>query len=249
MKARKKVAHGIDHLRYEQMKQLWSPYSDDPIVGEFRRIFTEIINKIIQAQIPSGITSIFKDIELLALPKGDDDIRPIGLQLILKKIACSICLKRTRAFNTAYFKNLQYCMSPFGTESVSLFFRAILESNPELDLWSKDGENGFGRLSRISGLYETKQKFPELLPILRMVYGSSANAWYMGLDEGIESVKSSEGCVSRAMFYRCGFTRWLFILSFKRSEMYLGIKDFQNGMLMMGTQQLLSTKWLKSSVL
>ena len=85
-------------------------------------------------------------------------------------------------------------MSPFGNEYVSLFCRAILESKPELDLWAKDGDNGFGRLSRIAGLYETKDKFPELLPILRMIYGSSGNAWYMGLDQGIESVNSNEGC-------------------------------------------------------
>ena len=194
MKARKQVAHGIDHLRYEQLNQLWSPYSNDPTDGEFRRLLTGVINKIIQAQIPPAVVAIFRDIELLALPKGDDDVRPIGLQLILKKIACSICLNRTKTFNKDYFKSLQYCMSPFGTESVSLFFRAILESRPDLDLWAKDGDNGFGRLSRISGLYETKEKFPAILPILRMIYGSNANAWYMGLDDGIESVKSSEGC-------------------------------------------------------
>ena len=27
-----------------------------------------------------------------------------------------------------------------------------------------------------------------------MIYGSSGNAWYMGLDQGIESVNSNEGC-------------------------------------------------------
>ena len=54
-------------------------------------------------------------------------------------------------------------MSPLGVESVSFFTRAILESNPEMDLWAKDGDNGFGRLSRISGLYQTKEHFPEIL--------------------------------------------------------------------------------------
>ena len=84
-------------------------------------------------------------------------------------------------------------MSPLGTESVSLFFRAILESNPELDLWAKDGENGFGRISHISGLYQMKQHFPEILPILRMIYGTSSNAWYMGIPDGIEAIESCEG--------------------------------------------------------
>ena len=61
-------------------------------------------------------------------------------------------------------------MSPLGVESVSLFTRAILESNPEMDLWAKDGDNGFGRLSRISGLYQTKEHFPKSLSILNYYY-------------------------------------------------------------------------------
>lgn len=194
LKAKKQVAHGIDHMRYEQLKQLWGPYSNDPTESDFRELFTSIINKIVQAQVPPNIVPIFKDIELLALPKGEEDIRPIGLQLILKKIACAICLKRTNEFNKDYFKSLQYCMSPLGVESVSLFIRAMLESNPEMDLWAKDGDNGFGRLSRISGLFQTKRKFPEMLPILRMIYGTSSKAWYMGLQDGIEAIDSSEGC-------------------------------------------------------
>ena len=51
-------------------------------------------------------------------------------------------------------------MNPLGVESVSLFIRAMLESNPEMDLWAKDGDNGFGRLSRISGLLSNKAKVP-----------------------------------------------------------------------------------------
>ena len=194
LKAKKQVAPGIDHMRYEQLKQLWGPYSNDPTESNFRNLFTSVINKIVQAQVPPSIAPIFKDIELLALPKGEEDIRPIGLQLILKKIACAICLKRTNIFNKEHFKSLQYCMSPLGVDSVSLFIRAILESNPEMDLWAKDGDNGFGRLSRISGLYQTKEHFPEILPILRMIYGTSSNAWYMGLADGIENLDSSEGC-------------------------------------------------------
>ena len=85
LKAKKQVAHGIDHMRYEQLKQLWGLYSNDPTEGDFRKLFTSIINKIVQAQVPPNIVPIFKDIELLALPKGEEDIRPIGLQLILKK--------------------------------------------------------------------------------------------------------------------------------------------------------------------
>ena len=62
LKAKKKVAHGMDHMRYEQLKQLWNPYRDDPTDGVFRDLFTSVINKIVQAQVPLSIVPIFKDI-------------------------------------------------------------------------------------------------------------------------------------------------------------------------------------------
>ena len=189
------VAHGIDHTRYEHLKQLFSmrPDDSDPNVKEFRKLLTMMINKIIQAQVPKSFATIFKDIELLALPKADDDIRPIGLQFVYKKIAGTICLKRTKEFNDSYFEPLQYCMKPFGAESVNLSFRAILELKPELDVWAKDGDNAFNSASRMVGLHEVKSKFRKLLPLLRLSYGSPSNAWYMGLSDGIESIKSQEG--------------------------------------------------------
>ena len=87
-----------------------------------------------QTNIPNDIAAIFRDMELIALPKGEDDVRPIGLQMILKKIACSIALKKTREFNPRHFDNLQYCLKKIGTETVSLFFRAAQELHPESPL-------------------------------------------------------------------------------------------------------------------
>ena len=80
-------------MRFEHLKQLWAPSSNNPEEGEFRDLFTFVINKIVQAQVPPRIIPIFQEIELLALLKGAEDIRPIGLHLTFKKIACAICLK------------------------------------------------------------------------------------------------------------------------------------------------------------
>ena len=116
------------------------------------------------------------------------------MQLVLKKIACKVALKATKKFNTAYFSTgLQHCLEDFGTEKVSLFFRAAQQTLPSNDFWSLDGDNGFGRISRVVGLFETKKHFPYLLPLLKMIYGTSSNAWYFGLKTGIESIESEEG--------------------------------------------------------
>ena len=115
------------------------------MVGKFRDLFTIVINRIIQGQVPAHIKCIFQDHTLIALPKPNNDIRPIGLQLVLKKIACKVALKATKKFNTLYFSTgLQHCLEDFGTEKVSLFFRAAQQTLPSNDFWSLDGDNGFG---------------------------------------------------------------------------------------------------------
>jgi hypothetical protein len=189
----------FESLRNEHLISLWIVNGSDDRrlydeqVGKFRELFTKVNNRIIQARIPENIICIFQDHTLIALPKPNNDIRPIGLQLVLKKIACKVALKATKTFNTAHFTGLQYCLQEFGTEKVSLFFRAAQQSLPSNDFWSLDGDNGFGRISRVVGLFQTKQLFPKLLPLLKMIYGTSSNAWYFGLKTGIESIKSEEG--------------------------------------------------------
>ena len=173
-KAKSLVAHGSDHLRYEHLRQLWSASPEDPNKGEFRKALTTFINLIIHAEIPPAFADCFKDIEVIALPKGDEDLRPIGLQNIFRKIASAICNNRSKDFNVKHFENLQYCMSPFGAEMISHSFKAVTELSQTWDIWSKDGINGFGNMFRVCGLHETKIHFSSIFPILRLMYGTSS---------------------------------------------------------------------------
>ena len=109
---------------------------------------------------------MFKDLEsVLALPKNDDDILPVGLQVIYRKIAGTVCQSKTYQFNKEHFENLQYCTTKSGTEIISHSFRLVLEEKPELDIFAMDGDNAFNRMNRMRGLYEIRKHFPAMLSI------------------------------------------------------------------------------------
>ena len=193
-KSKNFTAHGFDHTRYEHVKQLWSSEANDPNKAEFRKLFTAFINLIISGNIPAAVLAMFQDIELCALPKSDNDVRPIGLQHVYRKIASSVCLYQTKEFNETHFEHLQYCMKKSGAETIAHSFKAVMEVQPTWDIFCKDGENGFGNMNKMCALFETKENFPSLFPFARAMYGTASNAWYMGLPTGIESILCEEGC-------------------------------------------------------
>ena len=202
------TAHGFDHMRFEHVKQLWSSSSNDANIPEFRKGLTAIVNIILQGKVPDTFVSMFQDIELCALPKADDDVRPVGLQQVYRKLASSVALQQTREFNETHFEDLQYCMKKSGAEKIVHSFKASIEMCPTWDIFCMDGDNGFGRMNRISALHQVKTKFIALLPLLRSMYGTTSKAWYMGLPTGIESIDCEEGCqqgdVLSMWFYAMG---------------------------------------------
>eukprot|EP01032_Pedospumella_encystans_P017077 gene17077-19467_t len=72
--AKKGTKHGIDKLRIEHLRALFL-YGDQ----DDTKLFTRLCNKIANAQLPDSVWPWLRDSELIALPKGDDDVRPIAI--------------------------------------------------------------------------------------------------------------------------------------------------------------------------
>lgn len=200
------ISHGLDKTRFEHLKILFATNDTEAEnkadVMEFRKLFTDIIQRISRGNLPENIWPIFRDFETIALPKNDSDIRPIGLQLIYRKIAGKALQMATAQFNEEYFKDIQYCNKKAGTENIIHVMRMAVG---KFDCFLLDGKNAFNNGIRLKGLLNIKKKFPAMLPFLRMIYGNSSNAWYYGLSSGIEDFKSSEGaqqgCVNGMWLY------------------------------------------------
>jgi hypothetical protein len=116
------VCHGLDHLRPEHLKQLFGSFDTNDNVRAFRNALTDFIQAIINADIPNDVQFIFRDYELVAIPKNDLDIRPIGLRNIYKKVAMSIVMRNNalKELNANIFGNAPICLSPRGTEAIAI---------------------------------------------------------------------------------------------------------------------------------
>jgi hypothetical protein len=101
-KAKKFSASGIDKLRYEHLKTLFC-----------------------SCDIPEDVNPFFTDIEIIALPKNENDIRPIALQPIYRKLAGKICLLATKQINETLFNDLQFGTAKLGMEKIIHTFRHI----------------------------------------------------------------------------------------------------------------------------
>jgi hypothetical protein len=122
----KTTAPGLDKCRSEFIATLWSPFRDDrEHVQGYRFSLTQICILIANAEIPEEIAPFFRDIAEIALPKGEEnlgpitDLRPIGLQLSLKKLVNKCQMHETETKN-----NIQTMMD-----------YNIVKQNLELNRW------------------------------------------------------------------------------------------------------------------
>jgi len=213
-------APGYDMLRFEHVKALFAVHSNhiNDSIQAYRECLSKIINMIISGNLPPGAASFIRGINLSALLKkeGSDDIRPIGLQILYRKIAASVINsnKSFRDFTSKYFANIQYCLSDCGSEKIAHCLQAIVDSNCSQDIFTPDASNAFNSLNIKCALYEVKKNFPSALPFLRQIYGSSSTAWYEVINNsnptftsvaGIQKEEGvDQGCSSASFMYSIG---------------------------------------------
>ena len=146
-----------------------------------------------KGQEPDAISDIIRDNELIALPKGESDIRPIGIGFTIRKITSMIAFRRLKDFNLRHFGSSQFALARNGCENVIHSLVSAKAENPTWDMLCLDADNAFNRANRIKGLLEVHKHAPEMLPFLKEMYFCISRGWYFGRNDGISSVNSSNG--------------------------------------------------------
>ena len=71
------VKCGFHKMRHEHLKDLFGKtFRANPEEAEFRTIYTKLINRLINGEMPATVLPLFRDIEVVAIPKKGNDIRP-----------------------------------------------------------------------------------------------------------------------------------------------------------------------------
>ncbi|MEY4350407.1 MAG: hypothetical protein RL078_454, partial [Bacteroidota bacterium] len=215
-----KVAPGLDGFRWEHLRALFGQGRPEiPSEEVFAELFTSILVLLIDVKdVPSDVYKFLRLNKLVAIPKPDDSIRPIGMGSIFRKLCSSIIFTQTfsshadfdgNPFNESYFKNLQYGVDERGCEKILLCFQQYLQLHPDHDLLCCDARNAFNSLSRLKGLEETFKYFKDLIPFMNKMYLEESFGCYYGLAEGVQKIESREG------FHQgCILACWLFSMAF-----------------------------------
>ena len=207
MKRPKLKRAGIDKSRYDHLQTLIGFGGEHNVdENQFAQLFADIIVLIIDDKVPKEVYDTLRDNELIALPKSNGDVRPVGMGSSIRKICSILFLSMTSrkelsddgseavsSFNESHFARFQYGMAPKGTEIITHISRLSLEKYPERDVFFMDADNAFNQASRLKGLIETMKHFPIIIPFLNNIYGQDLNGWYFGLTSGITPIMSHEG--------------------------------------------------------
>jgi hypothetical protein len=187
---------GVDKLRYDHLRTLVG-YGGilEPAQEIFAKNLSELCILLLDAKVvPLPVFDFIRDTELLAIPKGEEDIRPLGLGSIMRKLCSILFLRSTNDFNSKHFKDLQYGVDKEGCAKIIHSGRVYRELYPNRDFFCMDGKNAYNSCSRTRGLCEVKKLFPLIVPFLRNIYGTSSNGWYWSKDfENVTPIDCMEG--------------------------------------------------------
>jgi hypothetical protein len=198
------VTPGLDNVRWEHLRQLIGRGGiERPDEERFAELLADILVLLIDVtEVPTEVYDALRDNALIAIPKGNGDVRPIGMGSTIRKL-CSIAFlshthknqhaATTSTFNSSHFHPIQYGLQPKGTEQVIHGVRYAMERSPENDVFLMDADNAFNKVSRLKGLQETLLHFPQIIPFLNKIYRHDSVGWFFGLETGIEKILSREG--------------------------------------------------------
>ena len=128
---------GSDKPCYDHLQTLIGYGGEQaPDEDEFANLLADILVLLVDVKAPEELYQVLRDNELIALPKKDDDIRPVGISRAIRKLVSILFLSHTfekpavvvdstrklrESFNDLHFKGLQYGCSQRGTEKIIHF--------------------------------------------------------------------------------------------------------------------------------
>jgi hypothetical protein len=213
--APKMTKHGLDKVRYEHVRAMMGgSMMTEELAGDYGKNLTEIINKIAYTEYPASLGPYFRDCEIVAVPKGEGDVRPVCITGVYRKLSMK---SMKEVLNTTEFKNLQFGMDVSGCEKIINTFRYIFETRKDHDIFVMDGKNAFNNSNRRKCLEQIYNKSPQLFPFAHSLYGTDANLWYKGIRNEVHAIQSQtgqhQGCTGGTGMY--GVTMMPLILEIK----------------------------------
>ena len=174
-----------------------------PVHQAIRHVFTRIFN----GDLPPAIVPYFNDIYLFLLHKDPDDpskLRPIGIPSALRRLICSHVAKSWSSTFARHLLPFNWAVGidngmDFAVRVTQLLVERYITGPqskgdaPSRVLLSLDIVNMFNELSREEIFVIIERDFPDLLPLVRMLYNEPGQAWLRTEDGTWTSIGINEG--------------------------------------------------------
>jgi hypothetical protein len=169
----------------------------DPTGSQVRfcTLLAGVVNIILLGNLPRKIAECFCDSQVIAIPKTNNDIRPINIICSLRQIVEKVAQNYLRKKWADHFGYTQLGLKCCGTEFIAHEFQIQFEKNlPNMDFFTIDADNAFNRVDRLQALRTIMEEFPEIFPLIRLLlYQHDSTAWFSNKDNIPIPIKVQSG--------------------------------------------------------
>ena len=181
-------APGPSGLRFEHLKICAE-------VHDLEECLFNIAQRIASGSPELPIGQALAAARLIALPKGENSVRPIAIGEVLRRlVARTICLQE-KSLMAEILSPTQYGVAVSG--GLDLIFHQIqagLEAHGDWGLFKCDLKNAFNSVAREAFFQEVSNNIPSILPFTKLLYGQPSPLIYKGSDGSTNTeIRSCQG--------------------------------------------------------
>jgi len=178
---------GVDGLRFDQLY-----YISEGGSADWLKPFAALIRLALGGHLPQWFMSFLASANLIALAKGETDIRPVAMGSVWRKIFGTCGLLHYLDDIIKHFQLYQYGVgSKAGCEVVIHRVEELLRQNARFVVAKSDFKNAFNSLFRKRILAALRNSFPGLYKYVVQVYGTGSDLWAF-IEQGRRQAMSSE---------------------------------------------------------
>ncbi len=152
-KADSEITGGVDRFTMDHLKIfMGTPFAkkakahhNDTDENRFCSMFTAIVNMVAGGNFPNEITCFISMNLLIPLPKSDQDLRPIGISCLLRKVVSKLIFKNVLSSVTVkeHLQPFQLAMEQNGMTTIIANMTHKMHSEPDYDSFFMDADNAF----------------------------------------------------------------------------------------------------------
>ena len=165
----------------------------DPAAVRLTDALLALVNQAQQGKLPAWSYDLMAGANLVALRKGNQDVRPIAMGCVFRKLVSRCLLGHFQPLIDAHFMPMQFGVGARnGAETIVHAMSMMMDEHPDWVFFQTDFKNAYNSIYRSEALEAVREHFPQMLPWLRAIYTPRSALWF-DIHDRREAITSEEG--------------------------------------------------------